>query len=175
MAEGEWRPERFSRRVAKLRARGRIIAAIREFFADQGFDEVDTPALQKSPGLEPHLHAFATRLVLPGEPQGRPIYLHTSPEFAMKKLLAAGMERIYQLAHVFRNGEQGALHHPEFAMLEWYRAGACYRALMGDGEALLRATAAACGVCEVAWRGQAIDLRAPWQYLSVADAFAQFC
>jgi elongation factor P--(R)-beta-lysine ligase len=170
--EGAWRKDRFHRREANLRTRARIIATIRDFFARNDFVEVDTPALQKSPGLEPHLQAFATRLVLPGEPEGRGLYLHTSPEFAMKKLLAAGLPRIYQMAHSFRNGEQSALHHPEFTMLEWYRAHATYRDLMTDCENLLRAVA---GGEAFRWRGQVADAGAPWQYLTVADAFQRFC
>ena len=104
----------------------------RGFFASEGFVEVDTPALQVSPGLEPHLRAFATQLHDPRDGSTRRRYLHTSPEFAMKKLLAAGMPRIWQLAHVFRDGERGPTHHPEFAMLEWYRAGASWRDLIPD-------------------------------------------
>src|ERR1700731_1169586 len=115
----------FERGRPHLVLRAQVMAAIRAFFAARDFVEVDTPAVQHSPGLEPHLNAFATRLALAGEGE-RPMFLHPSPEFAMKKLLAAGMERIFQLAHVFRNGDRGALHHPEFMMLEWYRAGASY-------------------------------------------------
>jgi elongation factor P--(R)-beta-lysine ligase len=135
---GWWRPDRLASRRENLFARGRILAAVREFFAAQGFIEVQTPALQVSPGLEPHLKAFATVLHDPHAGVARPRYLHTSPEFAMKKLLAGGMQRIWQLAPVFRDGERGATHHPEFSMLEWYRAGATYRDLMDDCEALLR-------------------------------------
>ncbi len=171
---GWWRRERFARKKANLALRAEALAAIRYFFADKGFTEVETPALQASPGLEPHLHAFATRLI-DGGAEPRALYLHSSPEFAMKKLLAAGMERIFQLAHCFRNGERGALHHPEFTMLEWYRAGANYRDLMADCEALLRFVLAALGREEFSWRGQCCDPKAAWQHLSVADAFAKFC
>jgi elongation factor P--(R)-beta-lysine ligase len=172
--DGWWRPQRFAAKERGLAARGHVIMAIRAFFAQAGFVEVDTPALQASPGLEPHLHAFATNLVAPGG-QGRPLYLHTSPEFAMKKLLAAGMTRIYQLAHAFRNGERGSLHHPEFMMLEWYRAAASYRDLMADCEGLLRAALAAGGGASFAWRGRTADPAAPWERLSVAEAFARHC
>jgi lysyl-tRNA synthetase class 2 len=169
-----WQPGRFALRRPYLEARSKVIRTIRGFFATEGFTEVDTPALQVSPGLEPHLQAFATTLREPGEGP-RPRYLHTSPEFAMKKLLVAGMPRIFQLAHCFRNGERGATHHPEFTMLEWYRAGKGYRALMSDCEALLRACLIAFGRRHFTWRGQEADPRAPWQYLSVADAFQQLC
>lgn len=171
---GWWRRERFQDRAAPLAARARILAAIRAFFAARDFLEVDTPALQQSPGLEPHLAAFATALAEPGAPS-RPLYLHTSPEFAMKKLLAAGVPQLYQLAHAFRNGERGPLHHPEFMMLEWYRAGAGYRDLMADCEALLRAALAAAGTESFRWRGAAADPARPWRYLTVAEAFAQYC
>jgi lysyl-tRNA synthetase class 2 len=169
-----WHPERFARQRGHLEARARIIAAIRSFFAEACFLEVETPALQVSPGIEPHLMAFATELVTPtGERQVR--HLHTSPEFAMKKLLVAGLPRIFQLAHVFRNGERGAMHHPEFTMLEWYRAGASYRDLMTDCETLLRRSLSASGATRFAWHGRASDPNQPWQRISVADAFAQYC
>jgi len=171
---GWWRRERFARKKRNLVLRAEAMAAVRRFFAERGFTEVDTPALQASPGLEPHLHAFATRLFEPGESE-RALYLHTSPEFAMKKLLSAGMERIFQLAHCFRNGERGTLHHPEFTMLEWYRAGASYRDLMADCEALLQSVLAAIGTREFSWRGRTADPRAPWRHLSVAEAFREFC
>jgi lysyl-tRNA synthetase class 2 len=133
-----WRPDRLAARLDNLAARGRILGAVRQFFADNGFIEVQTPALQISPGLEPHLQAFRTELHDPTDGSVRPRYLHTSPEFAMKKLLAGGMTRIWQLTHVFRDRERGTTHHPEFAMLEWYRVGATYQDLMDDCENLLR-------------------------------------
>jgi lysyl-tRNA synthetase class 2 len=170
---GWWLPARFAERAQNLAARARIAAAIRAFFAAHDFVEVDTPALQRSPGLEPQLDAFATVLAAPGGETA--MFLHTSPEFAMKKLLAAGMERIFQLAHAFRNGDRGALHHPEFMLLEWYRAGASYRDLMADCAALLPLVLDAAGAAQFAWRGRSADPRAPWHYLSVAEAFAQYC
>jgi len=116
-----WKPDQFTRRKPYLEARQRVIAALRSYFAGEDFAEVETPALQIAPGGEVHLQAFATELKNPHQ-GAQKLYLHTSPEFAMKKLLAAGMPRIYQLAHCFRNGERSSLHHPEFLMLEWYRA-----------------------------------------------------
>jgi elongation factor P--(R)-beta-lysine ligase len=169
-----WQRERFAARLPILEARARIVAAIRRFFAARDFLEVDTPALQVSPGLEPHLMAFSTELVTP-EGARRTLHLHTSPEFAMKKLLVAGLPRIFQLAHVFRNGERARTHHPEFTMLEWYRAGAAYRDLMEDCEALLRDVLAASGNDGFHWAGQRCDPAGGWQYLTVADAFARFC
>jgi lysyl-tRNA synthetase class 2 len=141
-----WRPDRLAARRANLAARGRILHAARQFFADEGFIEVETPALQISPGLEPHLRAFGTVLNDPRAGRALQRYLHTSPEFAMKKLLAGGMSRIWQLCHVFRDGERGATHHPEFSMIEWYRTGATYRELMDDCEKLLRAAQRAAGL-----------------------------
>ena len=102
-------------------------------------------------------------------------YLHTSPEFAMKKLLVAGLPRIWQLAHVFRDGERSATHHPEFAMLEWYRVGASYRDLMDECEALVRACQDAAGAEALVWRGGTADARLPWRRLSVAAAFSELC
>ncbi|HEX6840607.1 MAG TPA: amino acid--tRNA ligase-related protein, partial [Stellaceae bacterium] len=169
-----WHPERFAARRAHLAARGRVAAAMRRFFAERDFAEVDTPALQVSPGLEPHLMAFATQLDEPGEGR-RPRFLHTSPEFAMKKLLVAGMPRLFQLAHCFRNGERAPTHHPEFTMLEWYRAGAGYRDLMADCEGLLRAALAAAGRPLFTWAGRSADPAQPWHYLSVAEAFQRYC
>ena len=165
-----WHPNALARRRANLAARARVLAAIRGFFAARDFVEVETPALQVSPGLEPHLHAFAVTLRDPGG-VARPRYLHTSPEFAMKKLLAAGEPRIFQLARVYRDGERSATHHPEFTMLEWYRAGSDYRALMDDCEGLLVACADAAGASALTWGGRASDPRGAWQHLTVAEAF----
>jgi elongation factor P--(R)-beta-lysine ligase len=170
-----WRPERFAARRGRLDQRGRILAAVRTFFAAHDYVEVDTPALQASPGLEPHLRAFKTRLHDPRDGQTAERYLHTSPEFTMKKLLAAGMPRIWQLAHAFRDGERSATHHPEFAMLEWYQVGASYRDLMDESEGLVRACQDAAGAEELVWRAQTADARRPWERVSVADAFRERC
>jgi lysyl-tRNA synthetase class 2 len=170
-----WRPDRFALRRARLDKRGRILAAVRSFFADRGFVEVDTPALQVSPGLEPHLRAFATELHDPQQGQIARRYLHTSPEYAMKKLLVAGMPRIWQLAHVFRDAERSTTHHPEFAMLEWYRAGASYRDLMAECAALVRTCQHAGGAQALSWRGRMADATGEWQRISVAEAFRDYC
>ena len=140
-----WLPGRHAARRSYLQARGRIAAAVRAWFAARDFLEVETTALQVSPGTESHLHAFATDLIGPGK-ERRPLYLRTSPEFACKKLLAAGETRIFEFARVFRNRERGALHHPEFTMLEWYRANEPYEMLMDDCAALLAEAAHAAGV-----------------------------
>jgi elongation factor P--(R)-beta-lysine ligase len=163
-----WHPEELARRRPFLDVRARVVAAVRAFFAAHDFVEVETPALQVSPGLEPHLAAFSTELVEPGE-GSRARHLHTSPEFAMKKLLVGGVPRLFQLARVFRNGERGRTHHPEFTMLEWYRAGATYRDLMDDCEALLREATP-----RYRWQGQEADPSAPWLRLTVAEAFERW-
>ena len=132
-----WAPHVHADRRPVLLARGRIVAALRAWFARNDFVEVETGALQISPGNELHLHAFATTLVAP-DGASSPLYLRTSPEFACKKLLAAGERRIVEFAKVFRNRERGALHHPEFTLIEWYRSGETYQTLMGDCAALDR-------------------------------------
>jgi elongation factor P--(R)-beta-lysine ligase len=173
MTPSWWRPDRLATRRANLAARGRILGAVRDFFAAEGYVEVDTPALQVSPGIEPHLKAFATMVHDPRDGGVHPRYLHTSPEFAMKKLMAGGMPRIWQLTHAYRDGERSATHHPEFTMLEWYRAGASYRDLMVECETLLRTAQAAASGAALRWQGHSADARLPWQRLSVAEAFAR--
>lgn len=170
-----WRPDRFSKRRANLVARASIAAALRDMFERDDFLEVETPALQISPGLEPHLAAFATELQSPGMRASQRVYLHTSPEFAMKKLLVAGLPKIFQLARVFRNGERSATHHPEFTMLEWYRADCDYSVLMHDCSRILRAAADATGAQLVSWNGAVCDPRARPVRLSVAEAFSRHC
>ena len=165
-----WRRDKHQDRRPFLLARGRIQKAIRSWLEAQGFIEVETAALQVSPGNETHLHAFATELIDPGG-ERRPLYLHTSPEFACKKLLAAGEERIFTFAQVYRNRERGPLHHPVFTMLEWYRAGAPCETLMEDCAALLKIASQAAGATTFAWRGRNIDPLAAPERLTVAEAF----
>lgn len=169
-----WHPERFAARKDLLDRRAAILRATRRFFDTRGFAEVETPALQVSPGLEPHLEAFATDLKEPffDGPTAR-LYLHTSPEFAMKKLLVAGLPRLYQIAHAFRNGERSATHHPEFAMLEWYRAHASWRDIALDCTALLVAALEAAGRDRFVRGALACDPTARWDYVTVAEAFAR--
>ena len=141
---------------------------MRQWFAAEGFVEVETPILQAAPGAEVHLTGFATAWELPdGEERER--WLHSSPEFAMKKLLAGGMPKIFQFARVFRNAEGSALHHPEFTMLEWYRAGTGYQTIMADCRALLAST----GVDELRWAGHVCDPKAEPERLTVAEAFVR--
>jgi len=156
-----------------LRARMRIRAAWRDWFAARGFLEVESAILQTSPGNEAHLHAFATEAITPAGERTRR-YLHTSPEFACKKLLAAGEQRIFEFARVFRNRERGPLHRPEFTMLEWYRAHAPYDMLMADCAALLAVTARVAEVQEFSFRGRRADPFAAPERVSVANAFARY-
>ena len=156
-----------------LLTRNRITAATRQWFAARGFVEVEAAALQVSPGNEAHLHAFATEaLTTAGE--ASPLYLHTSPEFAAKKLLAAGEERIFSLGKVWRNRERGPLHHPEFTMLEWYRVGEPYEQLMADCAELLALAAETAGANRLAWRGLEADPFAEPERITLAEAFERF-
>lgn len=168
-----WDRGRHADRRPFLEARSRIKAALRAGFEAQGFTETECGQLQVSPGNEAHLHGFATEI---RDPDGtaRPLYLHTSPEFAAKKLLAAGEEKIFDFARVFRNRERGALHHPEFTMLEWYRIGASYETLFADCAAILQSAARASGTREFAWRGRNADPYAVPEEITVAEAFRTF-
>ena len=168
-----WRPDRHADRRPFLLARGRIKAAIRRWFEERGFVEVDTAALQVSPGNETHLHAFATELIGSGGDR-RTLYLHTSPEFACKKLLAAGENRIFTFAPAFRNRERGALHHPAFTMLEWYRARESYERLMEDCAALLAIAAEAADTSTFIHGNRSVDPFLPPTRMTVAQAFDRF-
>jgi lysyl-tRNA synthetase class 2 len=167
-----WERQRHRDRRPFLLARNRVFAALRQWFAGQGFLEVETAALQVSPGNETHLHAFATQWIGPDGARV-PRFLATSPEFALKKLLAAGEEKIVAFAPVFRNREIGALHAPEFTMVEWYRAGEPYDAIMQDCVAVVRAAAEAAGTDTLRWRGRAADPFADAERLTVTDAFVR--
>jgi lysyl-tRNA synthetase class 2 len=154
-------------------ARNRIATAIRRWFEDRGFVETAVATLAVSPGNEAHLHAFQTEAVGP-DGQGSALYLHTSPEFAAKKLLAAGETRLFEMARVWRNRERGPLHHPEFTMLEWYRANEPYEAIMADAATLLRLAADAAGSNILSFRGQTVDPTAEPERLTVAEAFDRY-
>src|SRR5215470_17076458 len=168
-----WAPHVHVDRRPFLAARGRIAATLRRFFANSGFIEIEAAILQVSPGNEAHLHAFATDIEAVSGERSR-LYLHTSPEFACKKLLAAGERRIFEFARVFRNRESGALHHPEFTMLEWYRTGEPCEALMEDCTAFLAVAAAAAGTDRFSFRGRDADPLATPERLTVAEAFRQY-
>ncbi|KKB07358.1 EF-P lysine aminoacylase EpmA [Devosia chinhatensis] len=168
-----WTPDRHADRRPALLARARIDAAMRVWLAERDFIVVDPPGLQRSPGNETHLHAFGTTMI-GNDGLGQGMYLHTSPEFTMKKLLAAGEERIASFQHVWRNRERSALHHPEFTMLEWYRANEAYDAVIADTLALIRLAAETSGAGMFSFRGRDCDPCAEAQRLSVAEAFAEY-
>ena len=168
-----WQPHVHADRRPFLEKRTRITAALRGFFAAQDVIEVDTAILQISPGNEAHISAFGTELIDPSGAKSK-LYLHSSPEFAAKKLLAAGERRIFTFAHVFRNRERGPLHHPEFTMLEWYRANAPYETLMEDCASILSVAAAAANTETLTFRGRRADPYAPPKRIGVAEAFELF-
>ena len=169
-----WNPENFSKKKENLRKRMVLIKSIRSFFDNYDFWEVETPCLQVSPGLEPHLHAFETKLISVDQQNSRDIYLHTSPEFAMKKLLVAGSSKIYQICHVFRNAEGSSRHSPEFTMIEWYRAGAGYKDIMDDVVGLLRSCASDLGLKEYRYKTMFADPFNDWEVITVVKAFQKY-
>ncbi len=152
----DWRP---TAEIDALRRRARILTEIRTFFAVRGVLEVETPLLSSAGTTDPQLESFASRYHGPGRAHGVALYLHTSPEFAMKRLLAAGSGAIYQLCKVFRQGEFGARHNPEFTLLEWYRPGWDHYRLMDEVAMLVG------GILGGDYAAQ------PPQRLSYADAF----
>ena len=168
-----WTPDVHADRRAFLIGRNAIQSAFRGYFASADFLEVDTAALQISPGNEAHLHAFATQGLTPAG-DAVPLYLHTSPEFACKKLLAAGEKRITCFAHVYRNRERGPLHHPEFTMLEWYRVGETYESLMKDSANLLALAAETTKTKNFTYRSRSVDPFLEPERLSVAEAFERY-
>jgi elongation factor P--(R)-beta-lysine ligase len=168
-----WETARHADRRPALIARNRTRRALCDWFDANGFTEVDPAALAVSPGNEAHLHAFATDAI-GNDGAARRMFLHTSPEFAMKKLLAAGETRIFAFAHVWRNRERGPLHAPEFTMLEWYRSGEDHAVLMEDAAAFLRLAAQAAGTRVLRYRDAICDPFAPFERLSVAQAFQRY-
>jgi len=157
-----------------LLARNRILAAMRAWFDAERFVEVETAALQTSPGNETHLHAFATQARRTDGSVAAELYLRTSPEFACKKLLAAGETQIFEVARVWRNRERGPLHSPEFTLLEWYRADQPYETLMDDCAALIALAAQEAGARQFSFRGKTADPFAEPERITVADAFDRF-
>jgi lysyl-tRNA synthetase class 2 len=167
MTREAWRPENLAARLPHLRRRAALTAATRGFFAARGYTEVETPCAVPAPGEEVHLRAFATSFTTT-QGAAHPLWLHTSPEFAMKRLLAGGAGPIFQLARVWRNQEGSATHAPEFTMLEWYQPGATLAALMDETEAYLRAVLPPTVTC----RAVTTDL-SRFERLTVAEAFAR--
>jgi len=168
-----WSAARHADRKPFLLARAAITKAVRGFFDEQGFVEVETGILQISPGNETHLHAPRTELT-GGDGTRTSRYLRTSPEFAAKKLLAAGEAKIFEFARVFRDRERGDLHLPEFTMLEWYRANAGYDAIMADTVVVIAHAAQATGIGRFSFRGRIADPFAEPELLTVAAAFERF-
>jgi lysyl-tRNA synthetase class 2 len=163
-----WHPHAFADRQPFLRRRALLTQATRAFFLQRGYTEVETRYAVPAPGEEVHLQTFATERRTPEGTDER-LWLNTSPEFAMKRLLVAGAGPIFQLARVWRNGEASALHAPEFTMLEWYRPGAAFEALMDETEQYMRSV-----LPPVVTRlGVSTDLSA-FERLSVAEAFARY-
>lgn len=166
-----WSPERLAARLPFLDARARLTAETRAWLTARGYREVETPCLVPAPGMEVHLRGFRTVFephLGAGTPQ--PLWLRTSPELALKRLLVAGAGPVFELARVWRNGEVGRTHAPEFTMLEWYRPGLALDGLMDEAEALVRA------LCppRVAHNGVETDLALPFERITCAEAFARW-
>lgn len=158
-----WEKMRHADRKPFLDARAAILRAVREWFWAQGFIEAEPNLIVPSPGAETHIEAFET--------DGH--YLHTSPEFAMKRLLAAGEEKLFYLGKCWRKGEIGPLHAPEFTMIEWYRAGAPYEAVMDDCVEIVRVASRAARADALRWRDKSCDPFTAAERISVRDAFAE--
>ena len=156
-----------------MRARQQLKKAVRAYFEAAEFSEAECGILQHSPGNETHIHAFSTTAFGPEGTETR-LYLHTSPELACKKLLAAGEKRLYTLGAVFRNRDRGPLHAPEFTMLEWYRANSFYDAIMADTIVVIARAAQATGIGQFRFRGKVCDPFAEPELITVADAFQRF-
>jgi elongation factor P--(R)-beta-lysine ligase len=151
-----------ARRKRALHQRARILQGIRHFFIEKGYLEVETPYRIPAPAPESHVDAVPSSTW----------FLHTSPELCMKRMMAAGYEKIFQICRCWRERERGSLHLPEFTLLEWYRAGGDYRSLMEECEALIRSVARGIGLGEeLTFRGRNINLSGPWQRISVNEAF----
>ncbi|MDG2244681.1 MAG: EF-P lysine aminoacylase EpmA [Rhodospirillaceae bacterium] len=174
MSDTWWDQSTFAQRRANLTARSQAIGAVRQYFIDQGFMEVETPAIQLSPGIDRHIQPFHLSVRGPFDQQVRSRYLHTSPEFAMKKLLAAGETKIFQICRVFRDCEEGRLHHPEFTMLEWYHANATYDDLIVHLVNLISVAAVAAGQEFFRQGAHKTEVNQFWRRITVADAFAEF-
>jgi lysyl-tRNA synthetase class 2 len=169
-----WQTHKFNEKRPFLKARQGVMASVRGFFDAAGFDAVETPILQVCPVMDAHIRAFGTDLRGVDGAVSRRMYLHTSPEFAMKKLMVAGVEKLYQICPVFRNAEGSPRHSPEFTILEWYRAKADYTDIMSDCEDLLRHVARALNISIYRFKDHVCDPFAAWERLSVADAFQTY-
>ena len=169
-----WLPHNFEQKKTNLQIRMQIIKSVRSFFEEQGFWEVDTPSLQTMPCADMHIHGFQTEYFGPDLKKQRDYYLHTSPEFEMKKLLVAGCPKIYQICKVFRNAENTKLHSPEFTMLEWYRGGADYKDIMRDCINLVRQASENINLKRFMFDEFSSDPFLEWDIISVADSFEKY-
>jgi len=171
MPQPSWHPESLAARLPFLEARARLTAATRVWFTTRGYREVETPCLVPAPGMEVHLRGFRSEY-LPhiGQGERRALWLRTSPELALKRLLVGGAGPVFELARVWRNGEIGRRHAPEFTMLEWYRPGLTLEGLMEETEGLVRA------LCPplVAHEGVTTDLTLPFERITCAEAFSRW-
>jgi lysyl-tRNA synthetase class 2 len=167
----DWHPERLAARLPFLQARAKLTAATRAWLTGRGYAEVETPCLVPSPGAEVHLRGFPTAYrAHHGQGRTRELWLRSSPEMALKRLLAGGAGPVFELARVWRNGEIGDRHAPEFTMLEWYRPGLPLAGLMDEAEALLR------DLCppRVTFGGVETDLGQPFDRITCAEAFTRW-
>jgi lysyl-tRNA synthetase class 2 len=169
-----WKPQEFDRKKPNLIQRMTIMRTIRHYFESQDFWEVETPILQLCPVMDTHILAIRADIRGVDKQIDRTRYLHTSPEFAMKKLLVAGCERIFQICHVFRDAEATKRHSVEFTMIEWYRARQEYEIIMQDCVELIRACATALDIKAFSYRDKICDPFAPWDILSVDEAFRRY-
>ena len=169
-----WQPDIHADRRPFLVQRGRVRRALENWFDAEGFLNVECGALQVSPGNETHLHAFSSDFLNEDGTKAATLYLHTSPEFSCKKLLAAGETRIVDFARVYRNREAGLLHSPEFTMIEWYRAGADLAEVMKDTVTLCREALNASTRTALEWQGKSCDPFQPPEYLTLVEAFERY-
>ena len=166
------RDNALSIRRERLKVRSKVISAIRNYFNEEGFIEAQTPLMVRALIPEPYIETFS----IPNAAGNQTLYLIPSPEVSLKRLLADGLERIYQMGPVFRKDERGERHLMEFTMLEWYRAGADYNGLMADCEALIQAAASASGHYgrSMTYSGVSIDITPPFKRMTVEEAFVEY-
>ena len=165
-----WHPDHFGKKIPFLEKRAKIIRTIRAYFDSLGYTEVETPALQHAAVMDPHIRAFETEYTTPDLSEKHRLFLHTSPEFAMKKMLVGGMTKIYQICKTFRNAENSPNHSPEFTMIEWYHTGLSYEGLMQECIGLMRAVTDG----PYTFRGMDSDPHQSWEVISVCEAFEKY-
>lgn len=174
MKEYWWSEKALTAKKPHLKKRYRLQRLLEDYFIHDGLTPVETPALQHCPGMEPHLFAFSTRLEDRRGRRSGDFHLHTSPEFAMKKLLAGGAGSIFQFARVFRNREGSRTHSPEFTMLEWYRVNSPVEKLMEDCRKILEIASDLARDGLLTYQGQVSDPKRDWEIISVVEAFAKY-